>query len=87
MVSGTLMTFDELKARYDLPNTHFFRYLQLRHAFLAQFGGDPLVLEFGDLESLARSETLPKTVSSLYQELYFRKLPSFCHLAGVLGWL
>lgn len=28
---NTLMSFDPLKNKYDLPNCHFYGYLQLRH--------------------------------------------------------
>lgn len=28
--SGTLMTFEDLKSKYDIPTKHFFKYLQLR---------------------------------------------------------
>ena len=31
----TLMSFNELKAKYDIPQNHFFKYLQLRSFILA----------------------------------------------------
>lgn len=34
---GKLLNFDQLKHRHDLPNSHYFRFLQLRHAFQVQF--------------------------------------------------
>lgn len=36
-MDGELPTFDQLKARHDLPNSQYFRYIQLRHAFQSQF--------------------------------------------------
>lgn len=35
----SLKSFDQLKTEFHLPNYMFFRYLQLRHAFRAQFVG------------------------------------------------
>lgn len=64
------MTFDDLKQRYVLPNSYFFRYIQPRHAFCSQFGGDPLDLETSDLELLTCRDSLSKPVSSLYKDLF-----------------
>lgn len=64
------MSFYELKERLTLPNSHFFRYIQLRHAFYSQFGREPLNLDPSDLELLTRSDSLVIPVSSIYKDLF-----------------
>lgn len=64
------MSFNELKERYTLPNSHFFKYMQLRHAFYSQFGREPLDREPSDLELLTCSDSLAEPVSSLYKDLF-----------------
>ena len=41
---GRLLSFAELRERYDLPQTMYFHYLQLRHAIRAQAGDNPWTL-------------------------------------------
>ena len=41
--NGTLMSFEQLKTKYDLSNKHFFCYLQLR-TFLKKSWGDQMTL-------------------------------------------
>lgn len=38
----TLMSFNELKAKYDIPQKHFFKYLQLRSFILANLNNSIL---------------------------------------------
>lgn len=42
--NGKLKSFDSLKTEIKLPNRMFYRYIQLLHAFHAQFPLDDLVL-------------------------------------------
>lgn len=58
---GSLLTFDQLKQGFNLPNWMFFRYMQLRHAFRAQFP-NPITLESHPIEHLLIS----KNASSIY---------------------
>lgn len=67
--NGALLTFDQLKARFNLPNVYFFQFLQLRHAYRAQFGDSPLTLYQSNMESLLRQETLNKPLSTIYKAL------------------
>lgn len=49
---SALFTFDRLKNKFQLPNSFFFRFLQLRHAFESQFKSLAICLEQDDLEAL-----------------------------------
>lgn len=71
---GELCTFDQLKARHDLPNSFFFRYLQLRHAFKEQFTGQRIEYLPSLLENILLEEDLVKPLSSVYKSL-FKKTP------------
>lgn len=68
--SGTIMQFDCLKSKFNLPNTHLFRYLQLRHAYHSQFGASAIVLQESDIESTLRNEPLDKALSTIYKQLF-----------------
>lgn len=48
----------------------FFCYLQLRHAFPAQFGTFALVVRVRDLKALLRDDDLPNTLSIIYKQLF-----------------
>ena len=51
---NTLMSFDELKAKYDVPQKHFFKYLQLRSFILKslkEFSATTPNVHTGDLFS------------------------------------
>lgn len=41
---GFFRSFTDLKAEYAIPNTFFFRYLQLRHAVMAQYSRGKITL-------------------------------------------
>lgn len=73
---GTLATFDTLK-QYGLSNQYFFRYMQLRHASITQFGSQSLTILQPILESLLREDPLDKPMSNIYKTL----LPQYS-----LGW-
>lgn len=67
MGNGKLIQFDTLKTKFHLPNTPLFRYLQLRHAYTAQFGKTSIHLQISDLESLLREDNLDKALSTIYK--------------------
>lgn len=66
--NGRLLCFDDLKRGRNLPNRMLFRYLQLRHAFQAQFPRS-LKLEANDVESLLRTSEMGGILSALYSIL------------------
>lgn len=70
MGNGKLLQFDTLKTKFNLPNTRLFRYLQLTHAYNAQFGGTILRMQMSDLESLLGEYALDKVLSTIYKQLF-----------------
>lgn len=62
------LTFDDFKRWQELPNRILFRYLQLYHAFKAQFP-HPIILEVHDVERLQKSPVGDKPFSALYSIL------------------
>lgn len=79
---GTLRSFDDLKHRFGLPNSHFFRYLQLRHAFSSKLRSTRLTLERSVLEFLLREDPLFRSLSQIYKAL----MPLICiGLQGLSG--
>lgn len=71
---GDLITFDQLKAGHNLPNSIFFRYLQLRHAFQMQFGDRRVEFLPSALETLLKEENLAKPFSTVYKSLFKKTL-------------
>uniref|UniRef100_A0A803K472 Reverse transcriptase domain-containing protein n=1 Tax=Xenopus tropicalis TaxID=8364 RepID=A0A803K472_XENTR len=69
MPQGTLLTFQELKQTFSLPNTMLFRYLQLRHAIGTQFGGQAIDTTPRNIENLTHTENLNKPLSVFYTQL------------------
>ena len=69
-MDGELLTFDQLKARHDLPNNQLFRYLQLRHALKSQFKVLAIESVPSRLEEMLSTEDLPKTLSVSYKKLF-----------------
>ncbi|KAM9316655.1 proto-oncogene tyrosine-protein kinase ROS [Gastrophryne carolinensis] len=64
---GVLVSFDQLRAEFQLSNRDFFRYLQLRHALHAQFRGEGPRISESRAENLLRDGNLKKPVSALYR--------------------
>lgn len=60
---GELLTFDQRKARHDLPNTYYFRYFQLRHASQVQFCDIGIETQPSALQNILSEEDLTKTLS------------------------
>lgn len=63
-----LCTFDVLKRDRGVPNHMFFRYLQLRHAYRAQFPF-PITLETNRIEHMLSLEEDLKPLSVVYSDL------------------
>ena len=66
---NVLMSFQQLKETYQIPTTHFFRYLQLRHYIKSQLGGSPDKPKLSKLESLLTKEIARKHMSLIYKLL------------------
>ncbi|KAF3847423.1 hypothetical protein F7725_020451, partial [Dissostichus mawsoni] len=73
--NGNFMSFDQLSEKYNLPKTHFFRYLQARHyvrSVLPCFPKEPdsnpvdMFLSFNPMSPKAMS-TLYRNISTLIQ--------------------
>lgn len=65
---GRLLSFTELKRKYQLPPWMFFRFVQLRHAARAQFP-DGIDLATHSVESLLTATDIDRTLSSIYLRL------------------
>lgn len=66
---GRLQTFNRLKQQHKLPNSHLFRFLQLRHAFNTQFENAQVAFYTLNLETLLRDEALSNPLSTIYKAL------------------
>lgn len=73
---GELLPFLDLKQKFKLPNLYLFCYLQLRHAFVSQFGSTKLDLRSSALENILLDDSMKKTLSKLYKELFPISPPS-----------
>ena len=65
----TLMSFQQLKDSYQIPATHFYRYLQLRHFIQSQLGGSLKRPRLSQLESLLTQKINGKHISLTYDLL------------------
>ena len=64
---NTLMSFDELKARYDVPQKHFFKYLQLRSFILKSLKNSVQQPPMSTLETFSTKTCFSKgLVTQLY---------------------
>uniref|UniRef100_A0A3B4X6N3 Reverse transcriptase domain-containing protein n=1 Tax=Seriola lalandi dorsalis TaxID=1841481 RepID=A0A3B4X6N3_SERLL len=66
---NTLKSFQQLRDSCQLPATHFYRYLQLRHFIRSQLGGALEKPEISQLESLLTQGTNKKQISKTYNLL------------------
>lgn len=67
--NGKLKTFETLKCEFALPNQMFFRYIQLRHAFHAQYPADDLTLKDNPLMAAIKFPDPKKLISQFYAML------------------
>lgn len=67
---NNLMSFDELKAKYDLPQKHFFKYLQLRSFIRARLKNSVQQPSMSTLEIFSTGNCFSKgRVTQLYNIL------------------
>lgn len=66
----SLLTFKQLKAKYDLSHSYYFRYLQLWHAFQTQFQDQAIEIKPLTLENVLKDVDLSKTLSVAYKEMF-----------------
>lgn len=63
---GTLKTIDRLKSEFALPDQMQFRYLQLRHAFRAQFLANSIPVANNPLMEAIKCPDPKKLISQFY---------------------
>lgn len=66
---NVLASFDGLQRKYELPQTTFYRYLQLRHVIQTQFGTQDTDFSGYPLIGVLRSQGPKGLISSLYLHL------------------
>ena len=67
---GVLMSFDQLKQKYHLPNRDFFSYLQLRNFIRVTLKGQWNLPKMSPIEQLCHADQpLFKTISRVYNAL------------------
>lgn len=64
-----MKTFETLKSEFALPNSMFFRYIQLRHAFHTQYPADDLTLKDNPLMAAIKFPDPKKMISQFYAML------------------
>lgn len=68
--AGRLKSFQELVVEYAISNRSFYRYLQIRHALKAQFGGKaPVWCEMSSLRKLINAASTKGLISDIYGSL------------------
>lgn len=67
---------------YAIPNTFFFRYLQLRHAAMAQYGRGEVTLSPSNMEKLISLEDHSKLISRYYFALLTSSSPRMERVAA-----
>lgn len=79
---GVFRFFIDLKTEYGVPNTFFFRYLQLRHAAMAQYGGGEVALSPSSMEKLVADVDHSKLISKYYFTLLTSSSPRMERVAA-----
>lgn len=72
----SLVPLSKLNSDCNIPQSYFFRFLQLSHAFGCQFSSSPPQLNQSSLEDLLRSDCTKKPTSQLYSHLTITSLPT-----------
>lgn len=72
----SLVPLSKLNSDFNIPQSYFFRFLQLSHAFSHQFSNSPPQLVQSSLEDLLRSDCAKKPTSQLYSHLTVTSLPT-----------
>lgn len=80
-LAGSFPSFTELSSNFDLPNTHFFRFLQVRDFVRCHFPGFPEVPDLTTVDTVLEvSPSLKGTISKLYNLLLSNFVPASDHL-------
>lgn len=66
---GCLMSFEDLRRKYDLSSRNFFCYLQLRSFLKSALGPEMTLPMLGDLERLLHEGNTPRLISKVYSLL------------------
>ena len=66
----TLMSFNELKAKFDIPQKHFFKYLQLRSFILAHVNNSVQQPPFSNLETHGTKNCFGKRLVSRFYNMF-----------------
>ncbi len=69
MVNDTVMPFDQLREIYNLPQSHFFRYLQVRSFITNTAKLHPNRFSFSTIEKILQSANSKKLISKFYRAL------------------
>lgn len=64
---GKICTFDQLRDQFGIPRTWRFRYAQMHHASVAQFGGGEVHVQNTSLETTLLDPDTAKRISRYYQ--------------------
>lgn len=64
-----LMSFNELKAKFDIPQKHFFQYLQLRSFILAHLNNSVRQPPFSILETQITKNSFDKRLVSRFYNM------------------
>ena len=78
---NTFASFEQLSAKYELTNAHFFRYLQIRDFVRKKFPNFPNLPPLSCLDSLLKVNLLKRgRVSMIYAEIMNILSPSVSHI-------
>lgn len=80
IINGELIPFHVLCTKFNGPAMAHFQYLQVAHAYRCQFLGQPIVLEYSELESTLRVKDLEKPTSQIYGSLLVAAVPELSSL-------
>ena len=69
MVNDTVMSFDQLREKYSLPQSHFFRYLQVCSFIATTVKLHPNGFSFSAIEKILQSANSKKIISKFYRAL------------------
>lgn len=76
-IDGRLVSFQQLRDQYNLPNSHFFRFLQIRHFLRASVPNYDSIPQNATLDSFLSVEPYSKgAVSHLYRVLLSLIVPT-----------
>lgn len=81
---STLKSFQEISNQYNIPQSNFFKYLQLRHFIKSLFDKGKLRFELAAIEQIVTSSFSKGLISKIYKALSYSCTSSFESLKNVL---